>query len=132
MMGLGRFFVRKRAGIDAGGPLAVTVIGGLSPGDDDYEQAKGQIFRMYEGRIVIKGCLPDWRHYDENRQRARDEYAAQKAAGTHAPDASNEYQAAKDGDAPPASLADSLTPAQTLTIHQLMDPEFKPVAPTGD
>jgi hypothetical protein len=74
-------------------------------------------------RFTLRGGLPDWRHYGENRQRAKDEYAAKNIAPTLAkpevtPGASNAYQAAKDGE----SLAETLTPAQTLTIHQLMDP----------
>jgi hypothetical protein len=91
-------------------------------------------------RFTVRGGLPDWRHVEENLAIARAEYAEQQKqtaaviTPTHAPDASKSeastYQQAKDGELP---LAEKLTPAEVLTIKQLMDPDaFKPVPPTGE
>jgi hypothetical protein len=79
----------------------------------------------------VIGGLPDWRHDKERRAIARAEHAAQlEAAKNIAPTlaqpeaAPTDYQSAKDGEPSPAqTLADTLTPAQTLTIKQLMDPQ---------
>jgi hypothetical protein len=73
-------------------------------------------FRITE----VRGGLPDWLHQNENRALARAEYLEQQAKNASSTTAPTDYQSAKDGE---LSLAETLTPAQTLTIKQLMDPE---------
>jgi hypothetical protein len=75
-----------------------------------------------EGEVVmhftVRGGLPDWRHYEENRAIARAEYAEKQVANNIAPtiaqpEAPSEYLSAKNGEP---------SPAETLTIEQLLDP----------
>jgi hypothetical protein len=84
-MGLGRFVRRRKGTTDDTGPLVITITGGLPRSDPDYETASAQVFKTAEGGRVttITGGLPDWRHLAETRARARAEYEAQMAAGTH-------------------------------------------------